>query len=53
MRASNNHNDRQMNVITIIIHIKIHCYKYLDLCTSLFYNFLDNICCGIGKFVGF
>ena len=31
-----------MNVITIIIHIKIHCYKYLDL-YRLFYNFLDNI----------
>ena len=41
----NNHNDRQMNVITIIIHIKIHCYNYLDLYTSLF--------CGrpIGKYV--
>ena len=38
-----------MNVITIIIHIKIHSYKYLDLYTSLFYDFLDNVCCSIGK----
>ena len=48
-RASNNHNDRQMNVIIIIIHIKVHCYKYLDLYTSLFYDFLDNVCCSIGN----
>ena len=48
-RASNNHNALQMNVITIIIHIKIHCYKYLDLYTSLFYHILDNVCYSIGK----
>ena len=42
-----------MNVITIIIHIKLHCYKYLDLNTSLFYDFLDNVCCSIDKYLGF